>query len=80
MRLSEIQPGECAIVTGMEPFAKMRRRIQDLGIIPGTRIACVRKSPLGDPCAYLVRRTVIALRKADARQIWIAEVKPWKNS
>lgn len=46
-----------------------RRRIFDLGIIPGTEIKSLQKSPLGDPGAYFVRGTVIALRNMDARKI-----------
>lgn len=52
----------------------MRRRFQDLGIISGTVIECIGSSPLGDPAAYLIRRTVIALRREDAEQILIREV------
>ena len=46
-----------------------RRRIFDLGIIPGTKIKALQKSPLGDPGAYFIRGTVIALRNEDARKI-----------
>ena len=49
----------------------MRRRLQDMGLIEGTLVECVGISPLGDPCAYLIRRTVIALRKEDASQVRI---------
>lgn len=71
MCLSDISPGQCAIVTGFSEKLRIRRRLQDFGIIDGTFVECLRKSPLGDPCAYLIRRTVIAIRKEDARQIYI---------
>ena len=33
----------------------MRRRLMDMGLIPGTRVTCVAASPAGDPSAYLIR-------------------------
>ncbi|HZJ85347.1 MAG TPA: FeoA family protein [Syntrophomonadaceae bacterium] len=42
-----------------------KRRLLDLGFVPGTRVKTVRKSPAGNPIAYLIRGTVIALRKSE---------------
>ena len=67
--LSSLTPGECGIVEGISKKSKIRRRLMDLGIIPGTKISCVMKSPLGDPAAYFVRGAVIALRRKDSRDI-----------
>ncbi len=39
-----------------------RRRILDLGVINGTEIETLYKSPSGNPVAYLIRGAVIALR------------------
>ncbi len=44
----------------------IRRRLLDLGIVHGTNIIPVLKSPSGDPTAFLVRGSTIALRKEDA--------------
>lgn len=43
----------------------------DLGFVPGTKIQTVRKSPSGNPIAYLIRGTVIALRKEEADLIMV---------
>jgi ferrous iron transport protein A len=48
-----------------------RRRMMDLGMIPGTIIEALMKSPAGDPIAYEIRGTVIALRKEESRYILI---------
>ena len=48
-----------------------RRRLMDLGILPGTLIGVDFKSPVGDPTAYRVRGSIIALRKEQASQIYI---------
>ncbi len=47
----------------------LRERLIDLGWTAGTRVRCVRVSPLGDPIAYRVRGGVIALRRADGQGI-----------
>jgi Fe2+ transport system protein FeoA len=46
----------------------------DLGILPGTRIEVEMRSPLGDPVAYRVRGSVIALRNKQAREIEITAI------
>ena len=48
-----------------------RRRLQELGLIPGTHIRCLFRSYSGDPCAFLVRGTVLALRRCDSDRIHI---------
>ena len=50
---------------------KLRRRFLDLGFSIGSKVYSAFKSPSGDPVAYIVRGTVIALRNVDAEQIII---------
>jgi len=47
----------------------IKRRILDLGIIEGTIIKPVFRSPLGDPTAYEIRGTIIALREEETSNI-----------
>ena len=47
----------------------IKRRLIDLGIIKGTKIEPVLLSPSGDPRAFSVRGTLIAIRKEDAENI-----------
>ena len=77
MSLADMRPGQCAVVTAILNEVQMRRRLQDLGLIHGTVVECIGKSPMGDPSAYLIRKAVIALRKEDAGQIVVREVKRW---
>ena len=60
----------------------MARRLLDLGLVPGTRVACVARSPTGDPAAYRVRGAVIALRGGDAAgiQVTAEEVCPQEEA
>ena len=69
--LSSLQCGQSAVVRAIETQGAMRRRLQDIGLISGTRVECVGVSPLGDPAAYLIRGAVIALRREDSDGVQI---------
>jgi Fe2+ transport system protein FeoA len=47
----------------------------DLGIVPGTAVTAEVRSPGGDPTAYRIRGTLIALRKNQANLIKIKKVE-----
>lgn len=67
--LPELRPGERGIVCELCAEDGMRRRLLDLGFVPGTAVDCVGRSPAGDPAAYCVRGAVIALRNTDGRSV-----------
>ncbi len=69
--LSELIPGEEAIIERMLTSGQMRKRLKDLGFTDGTEIECVSVSPSGNPKAYLIRGAVIALRLEDGKNILI---------
>lgn len=75
-RLSELAEGQLAKVLGIsgECRGANRRRLLDLGFIPGTEIISEFSSPMKDPKAYLVRNTLIALRNDQADLILIEKV------
>ncbi len=68
--LSELKAGEEIQITELTLEGSMRRRLLDLGFIPGATVKMVRKSPLGDPAAFSVNHTVIALRKEESSKIF----------
>lgn len=70
-RLTELKRGESAVIAKMDSLQDIRRRLQDLGMIEGTLIECLGKSPLGNPTAFLIRGTVIALRNEDAGSVMV---------
>lgn len=68
--LCDLNIGESAVISDMEENS-LTERLLDLGFSQGTRVTCVGRSPGGDPSAYLLRGTVIALRTKDARGIFL---------
>ncbi len=67
--LCNMEKNECAAVVRLETKGELRHRLMDIGLVEGTTVECVRKSPAGDPKAYLIRGAVIALRNEDAATV-----------
>ncbi len=74
-RLTGLKQGERAVVraldAGLQGFT--RRRLLDLGLTPGVPVTAELPSLFGDPMAYRVRGTLIALRREQADQILISD-------
>jgi len=72
-RLSELEPGESAEIVRISKASRgaERRRLMDLGILPGTLVSAEIKGPVGDPTAYRIRGALIALRREQAQRILI---------
>jgi DtxR family Mn-dependent transcriptional regulator len=71
--LASLAPGESGRVLHIAPSCRglQRRRLMDLGIVPGTDVVAEMTSAAGDPTAYRIRGTLIALRGDQARQVQI---------
>ena len=74
--LDALQVGQRGQVAEVRTEPAMRRRLLDLGLVPGTEVSCTAVSPAGDPAAYLIRGAVIALRRRDASGVRLAGA-PW---
>jgi DtxR family transcriptional regulator, Mn-dependent transcriptional regulator len=71
--LSQNQRGEIVqLDNAVQGFT--RRRFLDLGLTPGTVIYPELGNFFGDPRAYRIRGTLIALRRDQAGQIWVRPV------
>jgi ferrous iron transport protein A len=60
--LNRLPIGQKAQVRALTSDGGTRRRMLDLGLIQGTEIEPLYKSPSGNPVAYRIRGAVIALR------------------
>lgn len=72
-RLSDLAQGASGEVAGLSPDCQglSRRRLLDLGLTPGTRVEVALDNTFGDPRAFRVRGTTVALRRQQAEQVWI---------
>ncbi|HHO52227.1 MAG TPA: ferrous iron transport protein A [Deltaproteobacteria bacterium] len=66
MTLDQLAPGQTAIIREVGGTGVFRRRLLELGLLPGTRVLRTGQAPLGDPLSFRVRGTLLSIRSADA--------------
>ena len=71
--LAQLPVGGVARVASILSNGPERRRMLDLGLIEGTRVQTLLRSPSGNPVAYLIRGAVIALREEDSSGIMVTQ-------
>ena len=71
--LSRLPLGHSARVVELSAPEPLRGRLLDLGFVPGSEITPLYAAPLGDPRAYLICDTVIALRQRDAATVAVED-------
>ena len=72
-RLSELATGAEAEIVELDSLCRgfSRRRLLDLGLTGNTKIEAALENTFGDPRAFRVRGTLIALRKEQADHVWV---------
>ena len=69
MTLNELKINEIGYVKDLKSSNGVKRRLLDLGLIKETKIKPVFVSPSGDPTAFEIRGSVIAIRVEDTMLI-----------
>ena len=71
--LSELKIGEKGKIFGIAKSLRgqQRRRLMDLGVVPGTEVEVEMKGLWDDPVAYRIRGATIALRKSQTDKIYL---------
>lgn len=72
--LAEIPLGRAVLVREVLGPAAFRRRLLEMGLVPGTTVRVVTVAPLGDPLQIEVRGGQWSIRRVEAAQIAIDEV------
>lgn len=65
-KLSELNEGEQALILRVNAKNNDLLRLTGLGLTPNCAINCLFSSYFGDPKVFLIRNTIIALRKEDS--------------
>lgn len=71
MPLSQLKPKMSGIIETIDQKHPLRRRLLELGFIPGARVHIVRQAPLGDPVQITIGGSDLALCKKDLEGIWV---------
>ncbi|WP_410493050.1 ferrous iron transport protein A [Domibacillus sp. DTU_2020_1001157_1_SI_ALB_TIR_016] len=65
-----VQMNKKFLIQKVEIKGNLKRRLLDLGFVPGSVVEVLKASPLGDPISYRVAGTVIALRKEESQLLF----------
>ena len=74
MKLTDTKANKIYIVTEVLADSDLLRRILDIGIVKGAKIERLFSSPFGDPTAYRVKNSVMALRSRDTDKIFVKQL------
>lgn len=69
--LSDLQPRQSALVKGFKQISPPLLRLQEQGVVAGTRIQFIRRAPLGDPYEIRVLNLLLTLREHEAASILV---------
>ena len=75
-RLGELSVGARAVVESVDCDRAVRRRLLELGLLPGTTVEVMRRAPLGDPIELSLRGYRLSIRGDEARAIVVRDVLP----
>lgn len=70
MTLAHVHVGERFTIDRVGGERSFRRRLMELGLVPGTHVELVGVAPLGDPLELLVRGCSLSIRKGEA--LWVS--------
>lgn len=72
MNLSNLKPGQQGRILKLDTtIGPIRRRLMDMGVIPGELIRVEKVAPMGDPIEVTVKGYNLSLRKGEAKGIEI---------
>ncbi len=69
--LDKLRAGQRGVVVRVGGKGPAKRRMMDMGLVPGSEVKVVRVAPLGDPIEFEVKGYSLSLRKSEAREITI---------
>jgi Fe2+ transport system protein FeoA len=73
MTLDQLRLGEGATIEDVCGRGPFRRRLLELGMLPGTTITRTGQAPLGDPLSFRVRGAVLCLRRTEAATVRVTK-------
>ena len=79
MRLSDLQPGEKAVIIKILGHGAFRKRVMEMGFVRGREVTMVLNAPLQDPIKYKLMDYEVSLRKNEAHLIEVVSLEEWNK-
>jgi ferrous iron transport protein A len=67
--LDALPVGERCLVAGIRGERRLRRRLMEMGVLPGSRLRVVKLGPTGDPIQVKVNDYFLSIRRSEAAKI-----------
>ena len=64
------------VITSVAGARAFRRRLMEMGLVPGTEVTIINVAPLGDPLEIEARACRLSIRRDEAAQISVTAVAP----
>jgi len=74
LNLAKLKNGKKGKIVSINLAGPIRRRLFDLGLVPGTVVESMFDSFLKDPTAYMVRGKLVGIRQQDAQMVVIENI------
>ena len=71
VRLDHLKVGEEGKISKIETNSRIKKRLLELGLVPGEKVKLERIAPLGDPIEIFVKGFHLSLRKEEASGVMI---------
>ena len=71
IRLSDLRPGLSGRIVRIEGERTFRRRLMEMGLLPGTEVSILRSGRAGGLIDIEARRSRLCVRASEARELWV---------
>ncbi|MBP7766646.1 MAG: ferrous iron transport protein A [Syntrophaceae bacterium] len=69
MTLADLKTGQSGKILKISVSGALKRRLMDMGVVPGTDVRVEKVAPLGDPIEVRIKSYALSLRRGEARHI-----------
>ncbi|HNS56393.1 MAG TPA: ferrous iron transport protein A [Smithellaceae bacterium] len=69
MTLADLRTGEGGKILKIQVSGALKRRLMDMGVVPGADVQVGKVAPLGDPIEVRIKSYTLSLRLGEARLI-----------
>jgi len=76
VKLDELEIGDWAVITKVGSVGEIKRRLLEMGVLPGSQVMVERMAPLGDPIEVLIKGYHLSLRRTEASGIEVKKIEP----
>lgn len=72
--LTKLLPGEKALVKTVLDQGGLRRRMMDMGLVPGAEVEVIRSAPWGGPMQIRIKGYFLAMRQTECEKIIVERI------